>query len=131
MERRHNHKKALKLDKFNQLILGFVIGLISVNLLVSQTKIVDALHIEDDEFYYLFHIDNTSSKFNNQRKLVRSSFPKDAISLGWDEGYYITDLSYGNGYWSLIMTKKTSNQTRQTWSTVSTTDELHKKVKKY
>lgn len=106
--------------------------LLYTNLLFSQvpSKIVDALHVEGNEFYYLYHLSDSGDYYADQRKIVRSSFPEDAIDLGWDEGYYITDLSYGNSYWSLIMTKKTSNQTAQRWSTITDTEKIHEKVKK-
>ena len=100
--------------------------LLYTNLLFSQvpSKIVDALHVEGNEFYYLYHLSDSGNYYADQRKIVRNSFPEDAIKLGWDDGYYITDLSYGNGYWSLIMTKKTSSQNGQRWSTISDTEKI-------
>ena len=31
------------------------------------------------------------------------SFPKDKIKEGWDKGMYITNLTYGDGKWVLVM----------------------------
>jgi len=94
----------------------------------NKTMVVDALHNKNDEFIYLWHI-SENKIFEDQKVIVRRSFPKDAISLSWDEGYYITDISYGDGYWSLVTTKKKSDENGQKWSTVYSTSDLHDKVK--
>jgi len=94
----------------------------------NKTKVVDALHNKNDEFIYLWHISD-NKVFADQKVVVRRSFPEDAISLAWDQGYYITDISYGDGYWSLVTTKKQSNENGQKWSTVYRASDLHDKVK--
>ncbi len=47
---------------------------------------------------------------------TRNYFPKDEIQELWDKGYHITNLTYGNGLWALVMSKGTSYQS-QSWRT--------------
>ncbi|GAB5524494.1 MAG: hypothetical protein Roseis2KO_23660 [Roseivirga sp.] len=59
------------------------------------------------------------TKYNGysiQRWRTRDNFPKDEIKAEWDNDYYVSDLSYDNGQWSLVMSKGTGFTT-QRWIT--------------
>ena len=108
----------------------FLILLFIIQPLFSQDKtmVVDAFHIKNNEFYYLWHI-SENQIFEDQKIIVKRGFPKDDISSAWDAGYYISDISYGDGYWSMVTTKKRSDYNGQKWNTVYSNSNLHKKIK--
>lgn len=54
--------------------------------------------------------------YTNQRWKTRTNFPKDEIKSDWDDGYYITDLTYNEGKWALVMSQGTGF-TQQLWRT--------------
>ncbi|MCE7996696.1 MAG: hypothetical protein HEP71_32350 [Roseivirga sp.] len=59
------------------------------------------------------------TKYNGysvQRWRTRDNFPKDEVKKEWDNGYYISDVSYDNSKWSLVMSKGTG-YTNQRWIT--------------
>lgn len=56
------------------------------------------------------------SGYNLQRWKTRGTFPKDEIKSDWDDGYYVSDLSYDNAKWSLV-TSKGTGYSNQTWFT--------------
>lgn len=56
------------------------------------------------------------SGYNLQRWKTRDTFPKEEIKSDWDDGYYVSDLSYDNDKWSLVMSKGTGYSS-QTWFT--------------
>lgn len=51
-----------------------------------------------------------------QTWLTRDYFPEQEIQHCWDQDHYITDLSYSNGEWTIVMTK-TVNYTDQAYLT--------------
>jgi len=51
-----------------------------------------------------------------QTWLTREYFPEQEIQYCWDQDHYITDLTYSNGEWTIVMTK-TVGYTNQTYLT--------------
>ena len=51
-----------------------------------------------------------------------TSFPEDAIKLGWDSGYRISDISYGSGYWYIVMDKGKDFGKKRCFTRSSTVD---------
>jgi len=51
-----------------------------------------------------------------QTWLTREYFPEQEIQYCWDQDHYITDLTYSNGEWTIVMTK-TVGYTDQTYLT--------------
>ncbi|HMP88358.1 MAG TPA: hypothetical protein PKE63_13850, partial [Lacibacter sp.] len=59
---------------------------------------------------------NAGRLFTDQVWRTHPEFPAKEIKELWDKGYRITDISYGNGQWALVMSKGTGlNQ--QMWNT--------------
>ena len=93
----------------------------------NKTRTVDMLYAGDNDFISIWHLCEDS---NSPEQIIkkRQDFPKDAISLGWDKGYSIVDLSYGGGYWTVIMDK--INLGGQVWFTRSSS-KLKKTIQEY
>ena len=110
------------------LLLFILLNLASISFSQEKTRIVDRIYTGDGDFISIWHVCENN---NIPEQLIknRNSFPEDAIKLGWDEGYAITDISYGGGYWSLIMDKGKIFG-KQRWFTRSNIDDLKKQIKK-
>ena len=85
-------------------LLIFILFIASVSFSQEKTRVVDRVYVGDGDFISIWHVCEDNN-IPAQIIKVRSTFPKDAIQLGWDEGYRITNLSYADGYWSLVMDK--------------------------
>ena len=58
------------------------------------------------------------TNFGNQSWAIRPSFPEDYIAEKWGEGLDITNLTYGDGVWAVVMSEL-PNSLRQSWMTSS------------
>jgi hypothetical protein len=104
-----------------KLLLLFVfLSISSISFSQEKTRVVDKIYAGDGDFISIWHVCEDNN-IPDQIIKTRNSFPKDAIKLGWDEGYAITDISYGGGYWSLVMDKGT-NFGKQRWFTTDNAD---------
>jgi hypothetical protein len=104
-----------------KLLLLFVfLSISSISFSQEKTRVVDQIYAGDGDFISIWHVCEDNN-IPDQIIKTRNSFPKDAIKLGWDEGYAITDISYGGGYWSLVMDKGT-NFGKQRWFTTDNAD---------
>ncbi|MBK7122936.1 MAG: hypothetical protein IPH68_09085 [Chitinophagaceae bacterium] len=65
-------------------------------------------------------------KLGIQRRVAEKEFPAAAIKKAWDEGFYVSDMSYGsNGsekYWVMVVSK--NSYTGQLYKIRENTDEL-------
>ena len=65
-------------------------------------------------------------KLGIQRRIAEKEFPVAAIKTAWNEGYYVSDISYGdNGsekYWVMVISK--NSYTGQLYKMRDNTDEL-------
>jgi tetratricopeptide (TPR) repeat protein/serine/threonine protein kinase len=55
------------------------------------------------------------SSVNTDRWYTANKHPDDEVKKGWDDGYRITKLAYGNGQWGVVM-KKGTKITAQKWT---------------
>ena len=85
------------------LLLLVFFNVTSISFAQEKTRVVERIYIEG-EFLSVWHICENND-IPEQIIKTRPNFPVDAIKLGWDDGYAITDISYGGGYWSLVMDK--------------------------
>ena len=92
-----------------------------------QVDYLEASYLNSSSASNSFNTSNTPtvayvgvmSKYNGytkQRWKTRDAFPKEEIKKDWDEGYYISDISYDNEKWTLISSKGTGF-TLQRWAT--------------
>ena len=108
------------------LLLLVFFNVTSISFAQEKTRVVERIYIEG-EFLSVWHICENHD-IPEQIIKTRPNFPGDAIKLGWDDGYAITDISYGGGYWSLVMDKG-KNFGRQRYFGRSNVDDLKKKIK--
>jgi hypothetical protein len=54
--------------------------------------------------------------YTDQDWYTSADYPSDYISGKWEEGYYITSLTYGNGMWAVVMSEGVG-YTNQGWAT--------------
>lgn len=108
------------------LLLLIFLNVVCSSFAQVKTRVVDRVYISDGDFISIWHVCEDNN-IPEQIIKTRKSFPKDAIKLGWDKGFSITDISYGGGYWSLIMDKSTTLG-KQRWFTTEYKD-LTKKIK--
>ncbi len=102
---------------------------LSFNLVVysqQQTRVVDRIYDSNGEFLSVWHICENNNVADQIIKNT-TSFPEDAIKLGWDSGYRISDISYGSGYWSLVMDKG-KDFGKQRWFTRSSTEDMENTI---
>jgi len=112
-----------------KLLLLFVfLSISSISFSQEKTRVVDRIYAGDGDFISIWNVcaDNNIAE---QIVKARNSFPKDAIKLGWDEGYDILDISFGGDYWSLVMDKDI-NVGKQRWFTCGYS-ELKSTIQKY
>ena len=62
-------------------------------------------------------LDFTKKKtYNSQKWSTNKEFPKENIGKGWEDGYTISSITYGNGVWAVNMSKGTGYY-EQIWRT--------------
>lgn len=88
----------------NSKILLSFISILFINVVVFSQK---------DQWNLIM---SKGTGFSDQRWKTRIYFPKDEIKSEWDDGYYITDLTYNDGKWAVVMSKGTTF-TQQKWRT--------------
>lgn len=119
--------KDKKVKKILLLIAFFIVT--SISFSQEKTRVVDRIYIGNGEFISVWHICENKN-IPEQIIKTRSNFPKDAIKLGWDEGFAITDISYGGGFWSLVMDKGKILGNQLCFSKSNSTD-LKKAIQEY
>ncbi len=67
------------------LLLAIVLSFTYISFSQEKTRVVDRIHVVDSEFISVWHV--CEGDFSEQIIRNRNNFPKDAIKLGWDEGY--------------------------------------------
>jgi hypothetical protein len=74
------------------------------------------LVLSSKPFYKTELIDEMSEFYSSQQWWTRSNFPSNEITEGWNAGRQITDLSYGNGAWALVMSGSTGYYSQCWWT---------------
>ena len=74
----------------------------------------------------------SSLSFEGQTYIQDITFPSDWINKKWSEGYYITNMDYGQGKWVVVMSKSEAFQEQtQVWFSTKDINQVSEKVKQY
>ena len=74
----------------------------------------------------------SSLSFEGQTYIQDITFPSDWINKKWSEGYYITNMDYGQGKWVVVMSKsKDFQEQTQVWFSTTDINQVSEKVKQY
>lgn len=74
----------------------------------------------------------SSLSYEGQTYIQDITFPSDWINKKWSEGYYITNVDYGQGKWVVVMSKNAAFEKQsQVWFSVKDINQVTEKVKDY